>query len=77
MELKLKEQSQILGLITINGINSIYVKYSCAQIIRLMKYFELQDNAKNIAIYGYGNIGGNKKVIIFPKNSVVSYSYVE
>lgn len=75
--MELKEQSQILGLITINGINSIYVKYSYDQIISLMKCSNYQHNVRDIVIHGYGNIGGNKKVIIFPKNSVVSYSYVE
>lgn len=71
--MELKEHSQILGLITINGTDSEYVKYSCDQIINLMKYFERQSDTKNITIHGYGNIGGDKKVIMFPKNSVISY----
>lgn len=73
----MEKQSQILGLITINGTDSEYVKYTFNQIIDLMKYAEFRNEIKNIAIRGYENIGGNEKVIIFPKNSVVSYSYVE
>lgn len=69
----MEEHSQILGLITTNGINSEYVKYTYDQIIDLLKYAENRSNITNIVIHGYGNIGGDEKVIIFPKNSVVSY----
>lgn len=69
----MEEHSQILGLITVNGVNSEYVKYSFSQIIDLLKYAESRSNVKNIVIHGYGNIDGGEKVIIFPKNSVVSY----
>ena len=71
--MELKERPQILGLITINGADSEYVKYSYDQIISLMKCSEYQDNVRDIIIHGYGNIGGDEKVIMFPKNSVVSY----
>lgn len=69
----MEEHSQILGLISINGINSEYVKYTYDQIIDLLKYAESQSDINNIIIHGYGNIGGDEKVIIFPKNSVISY----
>lgn len=71
--MELKERPQILGLITINGADSEYVKYTYDQIIGLLKYTESQSDTNNIIIHGYGNIGGDEKVIMFPKNSVVSY----
>lgn len=36
--MELKEQPQILGVVTINGTNAEYVKYNRDQIINLMKY---------------------------------------
>ena len=69
----MEEHSQILGLITINGTDSEYVKYTFDQILDLIKYAEFQDEVKNIVLHGYGNIEGDKKVIVFPKKSTISY----
>ena len=70
----MKEHSQILGIITINGTDSEYVKYTYNQIIDLLTYSESRSNVKNIIMHGYENIGGDRKIIIFPKNSIVSYT---
>ena len=71
--MELKEHPRIFGLITVNGTDSVYVKYDCDQVINLMQYCERQSDVKNIVIHGYRSIVGNEKVIVFPKNSVVSY----
>lgn len=72
--MELKEQPQVLGVVTINGTDAEYVKYDYDQIINLMKYSERQSNIKDIVLRGYADIRGrDKKVIVFPKNSVVSY----
>jgi len=69
----MEEHSQILGLITINGTDSVYVKYSCDELVDLIEYSQERRNIENLIVHGYGNIGGDEKVIMFPKNSVVSY----
>lgn len=72
--MELKEQPQILGVVTINGTDAEYVKYDRGQIINLMKYVQRQSGIENIVLQGYADIRGrDKKVIVFPKNSVVSY----
>jgi len=69
----MEEHLQILGLITINGTDSLYVKYSCDELVDLIEYSQERRNIENLIVHGYGNIGGDEKVIMFPKNSVVSY----
>ena len=70
----MQEHSQILGIITINGTDSEYVKYTFDQILELIQYAGSQNDVKSIIIHGYENIDGDKKVIVFPKQSTISYA---
>ena len=54
--MELKEHPRIFGLITVNGTDSVYLKYDCNQIIKLMQYCERQSDVKNIVINTYRSI---------------------